>query len=375
MSDDAGSRRVGRTDAQNGPPIRVAFVLPSFAGGGAQKVLLSFAVHLNRKLFAPVVIVLEEGGPWQALVPDDLRVISLARPRLRNALPELVRVLRAVRPGIIVSTIGYLNLGILLVKPLLSGRQRIIVREANTPRRNAQSALGQLGYRLAYRWLYRRADRVLCPASYLRDELIADCGLSAERILVLSNPLDEDMLRAFAGPPQRAPGSGRRFVCIGRLTEQKGYDRLLDDWAHMPPDTHLTIFGEGEQQTALQAQIERLGLKGRVALAGFEPQPAPWLAGADALLLPSRWEGLPNVALEALACGTPVIATPEAGGISEIAAQAKPGAVVLAPSGGTFVRAMLDVVPRQQTGLRPSLLPDGYRLAGAVAAFSSILAA
>jgi glycosyltransferase involved in cell wall biosynthesis len=111
----------------------------------------------------------------------------------------------------------------------------------------------------------------------------------------------------------------------------------------MPPQSHLTIFGEGELQSALRQQIERLNLKGRVALVGFEPQPAPWLAGADALLLPSRWEGLPNVALEALACGTPVIATPEAGGIGEIAAQAKPGAVTLAAPGHEFVTAMLDV--------------------------------
>jgi hypothetical protein len=66
-------------------PVRIAFVLPSFAGGGAQKVLLTFAAQLDRRRYAPMVVVLEDSGPWQALVPDGLRVVALGRPRLRSA--------------------------------------------------------------------------------------------------------------------------------------------------------------------------------------------------------------------------------------------------------------------------------------------------
>ncbi|MBM3527023.1 MAG: glycosyltransferase [Alphaproteobacteria bacterium] len=355
-------------------PTPVAFVLPSFAGGGAQKVLLAFAAQLDRAAFAPVVIVLEPVGPWRALVPEGLRVVSLDKPRLRTALPALLRVLRIERPAIVVSTIGYLNLGVLLLKPWLAGRPRVVVREANTPKRHARSAPGQWLYRLGYRFLYRGADTVVCPANYLRDELVAG-GVAPGRIVVLPNPVDEAALRTSAAVPRRAPGPGRRFVCVGRLTAQKGYDRLLDDFAQMPQDSQLTIFGEGEELPVLQGKVEHLGLTGRVALAGFEPEPAPWLAGADALLLPSRWEGLPNVALEALACGTSVIASPEAGGIVEIAGEAAPGAVTLVPCGSAFVAAMSACAPRGDAGLSPSLLPDRYRMDRASAAFAAMLAA
>jgi glycosyltransferase involved in cell wall biosynthesis len=356
-------------------PLGVAFVLPSFAGGGAQKVLLTFAANLDRGAFAPVVIVLNETGPWQMLVPEGLRVISLGRPRLRGALRPLLRILREERPGIVVSTIGYMNIGTLLLKPFLAGHPRVIVREANTPRRHTQGALGRLAYDVSYRWLYRLADRVLCPASFIKDELMADYGLTDELIAVLPNPVDEAEIRKSAASPRRTPGPGRRFVCVGRLSVQKGYDRLVDDFAKLPEDARLIIFGDGELAPQLQQQIGRLGLSDRVALAGFEYQPAPWVAGADALLLPSRWEGLPNVALEALACGTPVIAAPEAGGITEIAARTGPGAVMLASCGEEFVAAMTACSPRMGLELRPSLLPDVYRLESASAAFSAVLAA
>ena len=151
-------------------PIPVAFVLTSFAGGGAQKVLLTFAARLDRTAFEPIVIALNETGPWRTLVPEGLRVISLDRPRLRVALPALLRVLRAERPTIVVSTIGYMNIGVLMIKPLLAGNPRVIVPEANTITQHAKTALGRLAYRLSYRWLYHLADRVLCPASFIKDD-------------------------------------------------------------------------------------------------------------------------------------------------------------------------------------------------------------
>ena len=353
-------------------PRRVAIVLPSFAGGGAERVLLTLAAALDPAAFAPEIIVLDGSGPWRSLVPARIPVTDLGKKRIRGALLPLARALRRSRAEVAVSTIGALNLGILALKPLLPRSLRLVVREANTPHRHASGGAGQRFYRWAYPRLYRRAATVIVPASYLAKELADDFGVPRERIAVLHNPVDAKALEAAAKNPVRAPGEGPRFVAIGRLTHQKGFDRLLEMMAAGPPDARLTILGDGPDRTALEAQRAALGLAERVALPGFAPDAPRHIAGADALLLPSRWEGLPNVALEALALGTPVIATPEAGGIGEIASLAPTGAVTLAKAGEEFIAAMARVAPNR-TGSKSSLLPDAFRLDHAAAKFATLL--
>jgi glycosyltransferase involved in cell wall biosynthesis len=189
------------------------------------------------------------------------------------------------------------------------------------------------------------------------------------------NPVDEAGLRAAAVPVDRAPGPGAVFVSVGRLTRQKGFDRVIDMMAAGRQNARLSILGDGPDRGFLEGRVRALGLEGRVTFAGFVRDAAQRIAGADALLLPSRWEGLPNVALEALALGVPVIATPEAGGIREIAALAPPGAITLAPAGPDFVAAMASVTVCSNGTLRPSLLPSTFKLETAVARFAELIAA
>jgi glycosyltransferase involved in cell wall biosynthesis len=346
--------------ARPGPPIRTAFVLPSFAGGGAERVMLMLLDHLERSRIAPFLIVLDGAGPLRSRLPAALERVDLGTPRLRHALPRLIAALRRARPQAIVSTLGYLNIALLAARPLLNGRPALLVREANGPAASIAASACPALMRLAYRRLYPRAAAVLCNAGRTANELAALVPLCAERLVLLPNPIDVEALRVAAAEPLRVPGAGPRFVAAGRLTRQKGFDRLLEWFAPLPDDCHLTILGDGPERAALEACRAALGLTARVDIAGFVAEPAPHLAGADAFLMPSRWEGQSNAALEALALGVPVIATPEAGGIAELAASAPAGAVTIAACGAAYTAALRAVRVVPALSLRPALLPPGH---------------
>jgi glycosyltransferase involved in cell wall biosynthesis len=352
---------------------RVVAVLPSFAGGGAERVMLTFLRALDRARFAPAIVAFDGAGPLRALVPTDVTVEDLARPRLRHALPALIATLRRLDPAVIVSTLGYVNLALLAARPLLPRRARLIVREANLPVQSLSTVPHPALMRAGYRLLYPRAGAVVCGAWVVANSLARDFGVPPRLLRVLYNPVDDAAARAAAATPVREPGPGPRFVAAGRLTVQKGFDRLLDMMAELPSDARLIILGEGPERAALSAQATRLGLAGRVTFTGFDPAPWARYAGADAFLLPSRWEGMPNAALEALACGTKVIATPEAGGIGEVAALASAGAVTVAAAGPAFIAALRTVAADPPRAPRPSLLPASFRLAPATAAFAALL--
>lgn len=337
--------------------------------------LITLAAHLNRTVFRPALVVVDGKGPLAELVPPELPVHDLARPRLRYALPRLLATLRRLRPAAIVPTLGYLNLAVLALRPLLPRGVRILAREANTPAQSLATVPRPALIRAAYRRLYPGADAVICPSRRIADEMVRDFSVPAERIRVLPNPVDVDGIRAAAKPPRREPGPGPRFVAAGRLTAQKGFDRLIEMFARLDAAARLTILGEGPEEAALRALADRLGVGRRVTFAGFDPVPWAAYAGADAFLLSSRWEGMSNAALEALACGTPVIATPEAGGIAEVAIHAPSGSVTVAESGAPFAAAVSAVAPAPPETPRPSLLPPGFVLAAAIDRFTDLLEA
>ncbi len=168
-------------------------------------------------------------------------------------------------------------------------------------------------------WAARRAAAIVTVSRSLEQSLVA-LGVAPERLTTLRNGVDLDLFRPVDRvlTRNRLGLDGPTLLSVGHLAENKGHHIVLHALAELP-DTSLVIAGDGPQAADLRALARTLGVSPRVRFVGTLAQdelPA-WYGAADALVLASSREGMPNVVLEALACGTPVVAT-AVGGIPEV---------------------------------------------------------
>jgi glycosyltransferase involved in cell wall biosynthesis len=156
----------------------------------------------------------------------------------------------------------------------------------------------------------------------VRDELLRFVPAVHDRCVIIPNPIDAANieLRMNEEPsPAALPSGFINLVAAGRLTPPKGFDILIEAVAMLGNTrVRVSILGEGPLEAELRTLAQQKGIADQIAFVGFQANPYPWFAHADAFILSSRYEGMPNVVLEALACGTRVIATPASEGVREI---------------------------------------------------------
>ncbi|NQV72440.1 glycosyltransferase, partial [bacterium] len=185
-------------------PTRILFVLPSFAGGGAERVALTLLASLDPTSFSPALAVLDNRGPLADMVPEGTPVTDLETPRLRRALVPLVLAIRKAKPDIVFSTLGYVNLALLAAQPFLPQCTRIVVREANMPSLSLPNTSHPASFKTAHRFLYPRADIVICTSEQMAEEMGRDFTILPANISLLPNPVDEVAVRRAAAPIERA---------------------------------------------------------------------------------------------------------------------------------------------------------------------------
>jgi len=171
----------------------------------------------------------------------------------------------------------------------------------------------------------RRAAHVVCPSQFLAG-LVRGWGVPEARITVLPNPTPP-----LPALPERDPGGRPLLAFAGRLTAPKALGVALEAVAQLP-DVELQLAGEGDERLALEARARHLGLDGRVRFLGSLPRDEvlALFHRADAVVLSSAWENFPHTLVEALAVGTPAIAT-SVGGVPEIVTDGENG--LLVPAG------------------------------------------
>jgi glycosyltransferase involved in cell wall biosynthesis len=293
---------------------RLAFVITELEVGGAERCLVNLATRINREKFQPVVYSLARRPPAgkdqlvrqleEAQVP--VRFLDLQSAwQIFSAVSRLARLLRDEQPQIVQTFLFHANVvGTLAARRAGVPQVATGVRVADPRRWRAW----------VERWACGGVDRIVCVSKSVAEHCRTFARFPAEALTTIPNGVDAAEF-ASARPIDLAkigvPPGRKAIVYIGRLDAQKGLDELLFVTPHLfqqLPDHDLVLVGDGPQRLMLQSTTKSLHLDQRVHFAGWREDVPAILAAAEMLVLPSRWEGMPNVVLEAMAAGKPVVA-------------------------------------------------------------------
>lgn len=358
---DVGPGPSTRRDTEPPAVARVP-MLASFSGaGGVERMLVNLAAGLLAQGRGVDLLLLRAEGPHLAAMPAAVRRLPLGTRHALAAVPALARWLRRERPAVLLVAKDRAGRAAVLAQALAGTRTRLLLR-LGTDLSAALAGRSALVRGLRYapiRLLYPRLDRIIAVSAGVAADVARISGLPAHRISVIRNPvLTPELASAAAAPcphpwlasarPRPAPPSMAPpvIVAAGRLERQKAFPTLLRAFAHLrrQQPARLLILGEGGERAGLERLAAALGLalgpSGDLDLPGFQSNPYSYFARADLFVLSSAWEGSPNALTEALALGTPVVATDCPSGPRELLADGRFGPLVPVGDAGALAAAI-----------------------------------
>lgn len=301
---------------------KILFIVPSMGGGGAERVILTLVKYLPRDRFELCLALVKMEGPFLQEIPNDVSVFDLQASRVRYAIPRIVSLIKKQAPDVVFTTLGHLNIALLMVKRFLPENTRLIVREASIVSSILKNSAGKRIWTGLYRSFYPKADMIICQSIYMLDDLTKEQKISSHNLKVIYNPVDiEKILRNSKQINPFKADKNYNVIAVGRLDKPKAFHRIINAFPALlnkEPEAKLWIIGDGPLLGELEELVQYLGLKDNVHFVGFQKNPYTWMAYADLFVLSSIYEGLPNVLLEAIACNCPVISLQHPGGTREI---------------------------------------------------------
>lgn len=293
------------------PKTVLIFILNGL--GGAEKVQIQIAKFLQQdgwNIHFCRICYKGNDNIIQKFYPNDVKSSSIKFYSQFNFIKQLYHEISTIKPSVVFASAMHINQRILFLSPLFP-KIKFVVRNDNglyTIPKWKQSTL---------RITYKSADKIITQTEEMENELIS-LGIKKEKIQTLHNPVNITQIKekALLYNPYEENNS-IKFVAVGRFAKQKGFDVLIEAFKLVVkelPESELyivgdTAYGNSEVANELNELISKYQLSGKVFFPGFQDNPYPYVANADVFVLSSRYEGLPNSLIEALALGKPCAAT------------------------------------------------------------------
>ena len=358
-------------------PLRIALVIPHLGGGGAERSVLCLARGLIERGHAVDIIVFEKIDTLADEFPPQARQFILKpgrangfRDRIRLARRFGFRILRFLRrdllgdarsvaayideerPDCILPSLPRAKLATLLAlffaeqNPIIIPMMRNVIM--NRKRR----------FRKFYSILFPIADHIVAVSDGVADSLALKLEIPRERISRVYNPVVTEeiaeLARAVPNHPWTSDDGPPIILGAGRLARVKDFSTLLRAFRRISRnrEVRLIILGEGNWRKRLENMIRKMGLEENVSLPGWVPNPYSFMSRSSVFVLSSKYEGLPGVLIQALACGCPCVSTNCPSGPAEILENGRFGPLVPVGNDSALAVAMervLDSPPKKET--------------------------
>ncbi|MGL5023156.1 MAG: glycosyltransferase [Cetobacterium sp.] len=304
---------------------KIYFILPSLNFGGGEKVIVNIANNMDLKKYEVKIISLKKGSDFDKEINDNIEIVKFNKSRVVLGCFKLIKFLRKNKPDIIFSGAGDVNIilgffkNITFLKNIkIIGRERGVISKIFDYK---NSNLKIKIIKFLYKNFLKNLEILIVQSETMKKEFEEYLNIDKKKIKIFYNPLDFKMIEKKIENITNLELSNSKIylISVGRLEDVKNHLKMLDIFKYLDKNKYiLNIIGDGKNFEKIQKKIRDLSLEENVNLLGFSDNPYKYLKKSDVLLITSTQEALPNVALEANACGCYVLGLDCPGGMREI---------------------------------------------------------
>lgn len=357
---------------------KIAILIKSLQGGGAERSTVNLANALAASGVDVDLLVIDQRGVFQELVSPLVNVIKLPKasiaqtiwclrrqpkdlafllrllvipssPKPASAIPAIAKYLRKVRPGALLTALDYGNIAAVVARTAAGGETRIVLGQRN---QLSQGYGGRSEWRRrqivpTLKYFFEKADAIVSVSKGVAKDLGETLRIPDDRLYAIYNAVFNRALEQQSFEVLNHPWFSNADIpvvlAVGKLKPQKDFETLLKAFANVRAQrkARLVILGQGPMLADLKSLARKLNIADDVSFEGFVQNPFKFMRQADLFVLSSRYEGLPGVLVQALACGCPVVSTDCPSGPREILESEKHGMLVPVADVDAMAKAIL----------------------------------